>query len=275
MFQFFLRNSRIQYLIPVAAALLSASATHAAGHAKEKSCRLQLAVHSSILKAAESEEDTARKRRMNRSAEDHRLMDVAVERFRAKIAQGESPAAAKTKVMRELAAECRERQGPVPDSGQLRSAEAANEGASSTKPTKGAEAPPASSRYTSMSPASLTCEDKQARCQQANAGKCSNYSQDSAPWKQCMSSSVCEPSFKACVSERDALDRSVEEVQRTGGPKPPNCPAGWDAEPRKNSRVGAFRCWGGASRLPADFNCPPGLVRTDLIGGVECAAPRK
>jgi hypothetical protein len=158
-------------------------------------------------------------------------------------------------------------------SGQRSGAKLATEEGAVAAQSSGTTAASEVKRPSAMSAPASTCEDRHARCQQQYARRCSDYSEGSAPWKQCMGASYCEPALKSCIAQRDALERAVAEVERTGGPKPPKCPDGMMTEPVKNSRVGAFKCFGGAA--PADFKCPPGLERRNDTGMVACLAPRQ
>lgn len=158
-------------------------------------------------------------------------------------------------------------------SGQRSGAQVAPEAGAAATQSNGTAAASEAKRPAAMSTTALTCEDRHASCQQQYAARCNNYSEGSAPWKQCMATSYCEPSLKSCIAQRDALERAVAEVERTGGPKAAKCPDGMMTEPVKNSRVGAFKCFGGTA--PADFKCPPGLERVNDTGMVACLVPKK
>lgn len=123
------------------------------------------------------------------------------------------------------------------------------------------------------------CALAHQQCVAQRQAQCDRPQSTSDQRAQCLE--ACTQSLSSCTAKHERQTAALAEVERTGGPKPAQCPKGWMIEQRgTNSKLfGAFKCFatgapGSEATLPASFSCPPGLTLTKGIDAVFCNPPQ-
>lgn len=125
-------------------------------------------------------------------------------------------------------------------------------------------------------PSSVTqdkCAAAHAQCVAQQQTACDSPHATSDVRENCLK--TCSETLARCKASQTRQEAALAEVQRTGGPKPGQCPKGWMLEQRKMDAFGSYKCFAqGSDPLPADYKCPPGLTLTKGIDAVFCGVPR-
>lgn len=121
------------------------------------------------------------------------------------------------------------------------------------------------------------CEQAHDRCVASSRAQCDTPMSTSDVREACWQR--CTRALDDCKSTRARQAAALAEVERTGGPKPAQCPRGWMVEQAANNKFGAFKCFatgaaGAEPTLPSTFQCPPGLQLVKGIDAVFCQVPR-
>lgn len=117
------------------------------------------------------------------------------------------------------------------------------------------------------------CTVEHQRCVAQRQAACDRPESTSDVREACLKS--CTEALASCKAYQSRQEAALAEVQRTGGPKPGQCPKGWMLEQRKMDAFGSYKCFAqGSEPLPADYKCSPGLTMTKGIDAVFCAVPR-
>lgn len=118
------------------------------------------------------------------------------------------------------------------------------------------------------------CEKRHQQCLQ-QLTRCDSPQSTSDQREACLQ--ACSRPQAECLATRDRLTKSLEEIQRTGGPKPAQCPKGWRAEQSPKDPLGRYKCFAvdnADPRIPKGTTCPPGLTFESMIDAYACTVPR-